>query len=360
MTPLRQQRRYRVLGTGCALPGVAITTPRLLARLADNFGLDTRRGAALARRLGIETRHLSRAFATRLESPQQGARNPDLAVAALRVALGEAGCQPSDMQYLIGHTATPARPLPPNITEVAAQLDFVGRCAELRQACTGFANALQWARALLNEPDARPVALVGSEVGSVFFDPLALPDAADQWVNLVQMGDGAGAIVLGADDGRAGAWLEAPFYGHLAGQYSAGFAMLNGGSDYPALQAGRSCLDFSHDYHAVKTRGGALFAAGLDAVQAAGYALNEFRLILPHQVNGRIGALLGAAFGIEPERFYVNAHQVGNLGSAAIWVALHQLRHSGRLRPGDQVLILGAEATQYMYGGFVYVHGPDA
>ena len=45
-----------------------------------------------------------------------------------------------------------------------------------------------------------------------------------------------------------------------------------------------------------------------------------------------------------------------NLGSAAIWVSLDRLRRSGRLRESDKVLVLGAEATKYLYGGFVYTH----
>src|SRR5438876_91220 len=56
------------------------------------------------------------------------------------------------------------------------------------------------------------------------------------------------------------------------------------------------------------------------------------------------------------EKFFVDADKVGNLGSASIWVALHHLRASGKLKSGDNVLILGAEATKYLYGGFVYTH----
>ena len=51
------------------------------------------------------------------------------------------------------------------------------------------------------------------------------------------------------------------------------------------------------------------------------------------------------------------ASVLGNLGSAAIWVTLDRLRRSGRLAVGDRVLVLGAEASKYMFGGFLYVHG---
>jgi len=64
---------------------------------------------------------------------------------------------------------------------------------------------------------------------------------------------------------------------------------------------------------------------------------------------------LSPFLGIEPERVFVNAERLGNTGSAAIWLALAELRK--RLRPGASVLALGAEATKYMFGGFHYVHG---
>jgi len=47
---------------------------------------------------------------------------------------------------------------------------------------------------------------------------------------------------------------------------------------------------------------------------------------------------------------------MGNLGSAAIWAALADVLKHGLLNRGDKVLVLGAEATKYIYGGFVYTH----
>jgi 3-oxoacyl-[acyl-carrier-protein] synthase III len=64
---------------------------------------------------------------------------------------------------------------------------------------------------------------------------------------------------------------------------------------------------------------------------------------------------LSPFLGIKPERVFVNAEELGNTGSAAIWLALAELRKS--LRPGASVLALGAEATKYMFGGFHYVQG---
>ena len=65
--------------------------------------------------------------------------------------------------------------------------------------------------------------------------------------------------------------------------------------------------------------------------------------------------LLSAEIDVDPARVFVNANRVGNTGSAAIWLALAELRET--LHAGERVLILGAEATKHMFGGFLYVHG---
>jgi 3-oxoacyl-[acyl-carrier-protein] synthase III len=124
MTTSFQSGALSILGTGCALPGLPVTSAQLLQRIASNFGIAPDTGAALARRLGIETRHIARALSERLEAPMSGARNPDLCADALTQALHSADMSPPALQYLIGHTATPARLIPPNISEVATKIKF--------------------------------------------------------------------------------------------------------------------------------------------------------------------------------------------------------------------------------------------
>ena len=126
-----------VLGTGAALPGEPIATEALLAAVDRRFGLSLRRpGVAIANKLGIRTRHLCRDMSMRLEIPRKGNRNPELAAAAVRGALSEAGLVAQDLSYLIGHTATPARLIPPNIGQVAGLLGFDGPFVEcLHRLC---------------------------------------------------------------------------------------------------------------------------------------------------------------------------------------------------------------------------------
>jgi len=147
------ERRLRVLGMGTALPGPALSTTELLAHIAKRFSVDICRcGNLLARRLKIAYRHLCRDFEERHEAPRRGHSNPDLAAAALRVALDEARLKTSDLSYLISHTTSPALLVPPNVSLVADRVGYEGPYMELRQACTGFANALVIAQGLASAP----------------------------------------------------------------------------------------------------------------------------------------------------------------------------------------------------------------
>jgi len=349
----RDPRALKVLGMGTALPGPPVSTAELLERVEKRFSVAVaRRGTAFADRLKIVTRHICRDFVARHEVPRPGHANPDLAATALRAALADAHLGVGDLAYLIGHTTSPARLVPPNIALVADRVGFTGPYMELRQACTGFANALVIAQGLVSVPGVRAVAIIGSETGSVYFDPQRAGEDTGQLVNLVQMGDGAAAIVLGPDDSEPGARISHNFFGQIGLGRAPGFTLAAGGSDMPFVAGG--ALEFAHDCAAVRTSGPELFDRGAAVAGSLGIAVDTVDHVIPHQANGHMAELLGPYLRIEPRRVFVNADHLGNTGSAAIWLALAELRAG--LQPGARVLALGAEATKYMFGGFSYVH----
>jgi 3-oxoacyl-[acyl-carrier-protein] synthase-3 len=346
-------RTCAVLGMGYALPGEALTTQHLLERIQHRFGVNVRRSGAIAsRRLGVATRHVCRDFDERHEAPRGGDSNAELAARALHKALREAGLRSSDLSYLIGHTATPGQALPPNITRVAELIGYDGPLMELRQACTGFANALVMARGMLDAPHGGPIAIVGSETGSVFFDPLHAAEDHGQLVNLLQMGDGAAACVLGPSTSEHGARLSNIYFGQIGRKRSAGFELNAGGSNHVAMPGNPA--EFVHDFGAVRKHGPVLFEQGIAAAASMGIDLCDVDYIVPHQANGHMAQLLAPRLGVAADRIFVNADRVGNTGSAAIWLALAELRT--QMRHGERALILGAEATKHMFGGMLYIH----
>ncbi len=343
-TDWRKHPGLRVLGTGRTFPDALLATDELVTLLEQNFGFRRRREAlAIARMLDIQTRHVCRSFDKRDEQALPDQSNPDLAARAIRLALDQAGLAVNDLAYLIGHTTTPGQPLPPNIALVADRLGYRGPYVELRQACTGFANGLMIACGLLAEADAAPVAIVGSETGSLFLDPLRLDKDTSQLVNMVQMGDGAGAVILGPK-AASGATLEACWFGTTGLDRS------------PGIQLKSGAMEFEHDFAAVAAHGPALIRTGASVLQAMGYSLDNLDILLPHQASGRAAQQVADGFNLSPDRVFGNAARIGNTGSAAIWIALAELREAG-MSPDTSVAALGAEASKYMHGGFVYRHG---
>lgn len=345
--------RAKLLGSGSELPGDPIDNAQLFAGIAEQCGKRVARKAALiSQRLGIKARHFCRAQQAGISLPDQTA--PQLCVKAVNAAHADSG-KKVKVDYLIGHTTSPETLLPPNIAWVAEQLDHSGPYMELRQACTGFANALQIAIPMLaNDASMQSIAIVGSEVGSIYFDLCAEFIDQEQLVNYVQMGDGAGAVLLAADDGSNRDIISDAYIGHIGNGKSPGFYLEGGGSADVFCKSGLPI--FRHNVAAVKEQGADLFMKGLQSVLDRGYTLNDFAYILPHQVNGHMARLLSERLNVSEQRIIVDADKLGNLGSAAIWVSLDRLRQSGRLKEGDKVLVLGAEATKYLYGGFVFHH----
>lgn len=351
-----RRTQLAVLGSGSALPGPPIDTAALLARAA-RFIPATRLALAkkIAQRLGIQSRHLARDLGAAIEKPRPDATAPLLAAAALVPALQAAQLEANNLAWLFGHTATPHMPLPSNTAWTADELAYSGPYSELRQACTGFATSLALASTMLTTTD-RPVAIVGSELGSTFFDAARAADDAQQLVNLVQMGDGAGALLLAPQREERQSRIELVFFGARGLGAAPGLSLPYGGSGAPELPGGR-VPHFAHDVDAVRAGGMNLLRAGLDTARAAGYDIDQIDWFIPHQANGRMAKLACEHLALPAERVICDARVLGNLGSAAIWVSFDRLRRSGHLQLGQRVLILGAEATKFLFGGFVYVHG---
>jgi 3-oxoacyl-[acyl-carrier-protein] synthase III len=343
LDPWLSTGRLSVLGTGSALPDAPVGSEVLIDHMAAQFGLAREREArAIVRQLAIHNRHFCRPFEARREVARPGQSNPELVAHAVAAALADAGLDIGDIGYLVGHTTTPAQPIPSNIALAADHLGYAGPHIELRQACTGFANALMIAFGLLAASGARPVVIVGSETGSLWFDPARAADDTAQLVNLMQMGDGAAAVVLGPAS-TAGSVLHSAWFGAL------------GLGKTPGLQVRHAATEFDHDYAAILTGGPALFDASAASALRHGIALADADIVVPHQVSGRVAAQTERHFDLPTGRAFANAGRLGNTGSAAIWLALADLRRSA-LADRTRVLVLGAEATKYMYGGFAYDH----
>jgi len=121
---------------------------------------------------------------------------------------------------------------------------------------------------LLHTQGCGPVAIVGSETGSVFFDPHRAAEDSGQLINLIQMGDGAAACVLASEVTTSAAQVSRVFHGYSGWGLEPGFSLTSGGSDFAPTPG--SIPEFAHDYASVAEHGAGLFMDGLVAARQLG------------------------------------------------------------------------------------------
>jgi len=358
MTAIISNDKIKLISCANAFPGTLISNDVLLDKLALLCSKTTARQARfIAKRLGINSRYLTRSLDTARSTPTPNAI--ELSVQAINQAkINSADPKALDTNgfgYLISHTATPHTLLPSNAAWISEKIASKAPFLELRQACTGFASALQIASPMLNHnPNMAPICISSAETGSVFFDISNDFIDIEQLINYVQMGDAACAVIVGPMDSSERSYISHCFSGHIGINKAPGFYLTGAGSAQPWCEKGLPY--FEHNAQSVKQQGPELFLKGLETIEAQGYTLDDFQYIIPHQANGHIDTMISKHLNIDKAKIVNDAKQWGNLGSTAIWASLTNLIHSGKLNSKDKVLVLGAEATKYMYGGFIYHH----
>jgi 3-oxoacyl-[acyl-carrier-protein] synthase-3 len=302
MTP-----RAIIAGTGGYLPELVLDNDALAAR----FGLDTS-DAWIRERTGIRQRHLA--------APEEKAS--DMAAAACRAALAQAGIEAAAVDAVIVATATPDSVFPSTAARVQALLGITqGFAFDIAAACTGFVYALSVADALVRAGQCRCALVIGAEVFSRILD----------WTDrgtCVLFGDGAGAVVLrAAEAGEEGRGVLSCHL-HADGRHG-DILQVEGG----VLQmAGREVFR-----HAV-----AKLASVVDeALVANGLAKSDVAWLVPHQANQRIIDAMGRKLGLPPERVVVAVDRHANTSAASIPLALAEATRDGRIARGDLVLMEG-------------------
>ena len=135
-------------------------------------------------RTGIERRHFA----------AEGESTSDLAIAAARAALADAGMEGAEIDAIVLATATPDNTFPSTAVRVQTAIGMKGGFAfDIQAVCAGFVCALAQADALIRSGSAKRVLVIGAETFSRILD---VPDRA----TCVLFGDGAGALILEAEE----------------------------------------------------------------------------------------------------------------------------------------------------------------
>jgi 3-oxoacyl-[acyl-carrier-protein] synthase-3 len=275
-------------------------------------------------RTGIKTR--------RLAAPEQS--TVDLAEAAARRALDDAGLGVGDIDEIIVATDTPEVFLPDTASYLQTRLgarevpafDMAG------SGCAGFVFGLDVAESRARCRGSR-VLLVGVELLTRIMN----------WhdrTTCVLFGDAAGAAVIGRGDGAAE--ILASTAG-TDGSRSEILCLETGGTRKPfTLEAAER-----REHQNIVMMGREVFkeavarmsASARQVLDAAGVGIDQVKLVVPHQANLRIINAVQKALGVDSDAMVVNVQNYGNTGSASVPLALWEARGQGRIDPGDLVLL---------------------
>lgn len=301
-----------VTGLGTYLPERVVTNDDLAQRLdtSDEW---------IRTRTGIRERHYA--------APEQA--TSDLAAEAARRALADAGRRPEDVDVLIVATTTPDHPIPATGPLVAARLGLECAAFDVNAACSGFVYGLQVGASLA--AGGATVLLIGAETLTRYVDH-------DDRSIAVLFGDGAGAVVLEAEQGAS------------VGPFDLG----SDGSEVEILwmRAGGAREPFDPALHAdassrMNMRGGDVYRHAVlrmtessrVVLDAAGLGIDDVDLVVGHQANQRILEAVGQRLGVPEDRLHLTVDRHGNTSAASIPLALDDARAVGALTPGTRVLL---------------------
>lgn len=275
-------------------------------------------------RTGIEER--------RIAAPDES--TADLAEAAARVALADAGIDGSDLDEIIVATDTPEVYTPDTAAFLQTRLgagpvpafDLGG------SGCAGWVQAIDVARARIALHPKR-ILVVGVELISRLI-------SWKERETCVLFGDAAGAVVMGAGGG------EAELLDVVTGTDGSKAEILTLTTGGTRLPFNQEAID-SGAYQHLAMDGREVFreavrrmsAAVTDVLHRVGATLADVSLVIPHQANQRIIDAIAKNLGVESDRVYSNIARYGNTGSATVPFALWEAKNTGRIHPGDLVIL---------------------
>lgn len=258
-----------------------------------------------------------------------------LAVHAARQAIESADVNPQDIDLVIVATASPEYVFPATacLVQNAIGAEHAG-AYDLEAGCSGFVYALSAASAMIRSEMYNTILVVGAETLSRIVD-------WNDRATCVLFGDGAGAVVLRGSDQPGGVLSTV-----LGADGSGGELLIvpGGGSKAPA--GPETVLS---KMHYIKMNGREVYRfatrvmafASKQAVERAGWKLDEIDLFLPHQANQRIIDSAAKSLNLPPDKVFVNLGEYGNTSAASIPIALCEAIDAGRIKPGDHLVMVG-------------------
>jgi 3-oxoacyl-[acyl-carrier-protein] synthase-3 len=309
--------RSVIKGTGSALP----------ARRVDNEEMATLVDTTdewIVERTGIRARYIA----------GEGETTASLATEACRRALDAAGLIPADIGLIVLATATPDQTFPSTATKVQAALGIDDCVAfDVHAVCTGFLYALTVADSMLRTGTAKAALVIGAETFSRILD-------WEDRTTCVLFGDGAGALVLAAEEGESGILATRL---HADGRHN-DMLFVDGGPSTTGTVGKLRMKGREVFRHAVVNLASVL----REVLEAAGLQSSDVDWVVPHQANARILDATARKLGLPPEKVVVTVDRHANTSAASVPLALDVAVRDGRIKGGDLIVL------EAMGGGFTW------
>jgi 3-oxoacyl-[acyl-carrier-protein] synthase-3 len=319
--------RAFIAGTGSALPKRRVTN----AELAET--VDTS-DEWIVERTGIRSRYIAGDDET----------TASLAADAARKALADAGVDASEIGLIVLATATPDQTFPSSATKVQAMLGIDDCVAfDVQAVCSGFLYALSVAENMIRGGTAKAAIVIGSETFSRILD-------WEDRATCVLFGDGAGAVVLKAEDGPenpadARGILSTKL--HADGRHNE-LLYVDGGPSTTGTVGKLRMKGREVFRHAVVNLAGVLN----EVLAELGLTSADIDWLVPHQANARILDATARKLSLSPERVVVTVDQHANTSAASVPLALDVAVKDGRIKRGD-LLVLEAMGGGFTWGAAV-------
>ena len=270
-------------------------------------------------RTGIERRHFA----------AEGETTSDMGAAAGRAAIADAGLTAEDIDAIIVATSTADLTFPSAATMVQAKLGISkGFAFDVQAVCAGFVFAMTNANALILSGQAKRVLVIGAETFSRILD---FTDRA----TCVLFGDGAGAVLLEAGEGKGTAEDRGILATDLNSDGSFKDLLYVDGGVSTTGTAGHLRMQGNQVFrHAVEK----LAATAHAALDKAGLTSADVDWIVPHQANLRIIAATAQRMQVPMERVVVTVQDHGNTSAASIPLALSVGKARGQIKQGDLIV----------------------
>lgn len=274
----------------------------------------------IVKRTGVEER--------RMAAPDQAVS--DLGFKASQKALESAGITASDLDYILVATITPDTCCPSAANWLQAKLDAPQAVSfDVTAACSGFVFGLDVASRYL-ATGAGNVLVVASEVMS------RVQDWTDR-SNCILWGDGAGAAVLQAGEGKPR--ILDMFVG-TDGAGGENLLMPGGGSkttpiSYESVEEKRHTLRMIEAAASVRVAVKHFAESAVRVIEGSGYSVDQVDHFIPHQANLRMLQQVAKRLNVPFEKFVITVDKYGNISSASSAIALDEAIRSGRIKPGD-------------------------